>query len=61
MSRLIAFCLAFIVLTIQAIVLMVVGIKFGDGYAVPTFILFLIMDAVLCIAADELKVVDKEY
>lgn len=61
MSKLTAFYLSFIVLTIQAIVLIIMGVKFGDGYAVPTFILFFIMDVVLCILADELKLVHKEY
>lgn len=61
MSKLVAFYLTFIVLTIQAIVLIVMGMKFGDGYAVPTFILFFIMNVVLAIVADELKLIDKEY
>ena len=57
MTNLQAFILAFIVLTIQTITLIVFGFKFGVQGVVATFLLFLIVDAVLCGLVGDLKII----
>ena len=57
MTNIQAFILAFIVLTIQAVTLIVFGFMFGMQGVVATFLLFVIVDMCLCACADILKVV----
>lgn len=57
MTNLQAFILALIILTIQTVTLIVFGFKFGMQGVVATFLLFLIVDVVLCALVDDLKVV----
>lgn len=57
MTNIQAFILALIILTIQTITLIVFGFKFGMQGVVATFLLFLIVDVVLCALVEDLKVV----
>lgn len=57
MTNIQAFTLAFIVLTIQTVTLIVFGFKFDMQGVVATFLLFLIVDVVLCALVEDLKVV----
>ena len=57
MTNIQAFILAFVVLTIQAVTLIVFGFLFGMQGVIATFLLFLIVDTCLCACADILKVV----
>ena len=60
MTNIQAFILAFIVLTIQAVTLIVFGFMFdGEGVG-ATSILFLAVDLGLCACADILKVVKEK-
>ncbi len=60
MTNIQAFILAFIVLTIQAVTLIVFGSKFGMQGVFATGMLFLIVDVCLCACADILKVVKEK-
>ena len=55
-----AFILAFIVLTIQAITLIVFGFMFGAPAVIAAFCLFVIVNVCLCACADDLKVVKEK-
>ena len=60
MTNIQAFILAFIVLTIQAVTLIVFGFMFGAPVVVVTFCLFVFVDVCLCACADALKVVKEK-
>ena len=55
-----AFSLAFVVLTIQTIILIVFGFMFGMQGVVATSILFLTVDLILCACADILKIIKEK-
>lgn len=57
MSRLQAFILTFVVLSIQTIILIIFGIKQGVSWSAPTAMLFIFVDACLAAVADILKIV----
>ena len=60
MTNIQAFILAFVVLTIQTIILIVFGFMFGMQGVFATFLLFVIVNACLCVCADILKVVKEK-
>ena len=60
MTNILAFILAFVVLTIQTITLIVFGFMFGAQGVVATGILFLSVDLILCACAIELKIVKEK-
>ena len=60
MTNIQAFILAFIVLTIQAITLIVFGFMFGAPAVIAAFCLFVIVDVCLCACADILKIVKEK-
>ena len=60
MSRLQAFVVMFIVLAIQTCFLIASGYNLGKDYAFPTFLLFAIVDFVLCALAYTLKVIEEK-
>lgn len=60
MTNLQAFILALIILTIQTVTLIVFGFMFGMRGVIATFLLFLIVDAVLCALVGDLKVVKED-
>ena len=55
-----AFILAFIVLTIQAITLIVFGFMFGAPAVIAAFCLFVLVDVFLCACADALKIIKEK-
>ena len=57
MTNIQAFSLAFVVLTIQTIILIVFGFMFGMQGVVATGILFLSVDLILCACASDLKII----
>ena len=57
MTNIQAFILAFVVLTIQTIILIVFGFMFGMQGVVATGILFLSVDLILCACASDLKII----
>jgi len=57
MTNIQAFILAFIVLTIQTVILIVFGFMFGMQGVVPTLLLFTIVNLVLAGCAETLKIV----
>ena len=60
MTNIQAFTLAFIVLTIQTIILIVFGFMFGAPAVMAAFWLFVFVDACLCACAVELKIVKEK-
>ena len=60
MTNIQAFILAFIVLTIQAVTLIVVGFMFGAPVVVVAFCLFVIVDVCLCAVASDLKIIKEK-
>jgi hypothetical protein len=59
MTKIQAFILVFVVLTIQTVTLTVLGFMFGKG-VFATGMLFLIVDVCLCACADILKIVKEK-
>lgn len=60
MSKIQAFSVAYILLFIQTCFLIVSGYELGAQYAVPTFLLFALVDCVLLVLCKELNIVHKE-
>ena len=60
MTNIQAFILAFIVLTIQAVTLIVLGFMFDGEGVVATGILFLAVDLSLCVVASDLKIIKEK-
>ena len=60
MTNIQAFILAFVVLTIQTIILIVFGFMFDMQRVFETFFLFWIVDFCLCACADILKIVKEK-
>ena len=60
MTNIQAFILAFVVLTIQAVTLIVFGFMFSIDGVVATSLLFGIVDVCLCACADILKIVKEK-
>ena len=60
MTNIQAFILAFIVLTIQAITLIMFGFMFSAPVVVVTFCLFVLVDVFLCACADALKIIKEK-
>ena len=60
MTNIQAFILAFIVLTIQAVTLIVFGFMFSAPVVVVTFCLFVIVDVCLCACASDLKIIKEK-
>ncbi len=60
MTNIQAFILAFVVLTIQAVTLIVFGFMFGMQGVVATFLLFLIVDFVIVWCAETLNIVKEK-
>ena len=60
MTNIQAFILAFVVLTIQAVTLIVFGFMFDMQRVFETFFLFVSVDMCLCACADILKIVKEK-
>ena len=60
MSKVQAFCVALLLLFIQTCFLIVSGYELGLRYAIPTFLLFALVDCVLLVLGKELNIVHKE-
>ena len=60
MTNIQAFILVLVVLTIQAVTLIVFGFMFGMQGVVATFLLFLIVDVCLCACADILQIIKEK-
>lgn len=60
MTKVQAFSAAYILLFIQTCFLIVSGYELGAQYAVPTFILFALVDCILLVLCKELNIIHKE-
>ena len=60
MTKVRAFSVAYILLFIQTCFLIVSGYELGAQYAVPTFLLFALVDFVVCALACTLKVIEEK-